>query len=249
VLARHALLRCVTYCHSPDNNARVFRCACTIGPPSCRSPGSATRPSFRCVRRGRPAHSGVHRRRGNRRAERGTYLLYLQSGAAGAARDAGRLPDPALRPADRRRARCGHELRDSGADADRPGIDLGDNFIILAPVWPNIAAAVSIMGGKPRLVSLDPLPEGGWAFCGCASRASRRRSPRRSSGSARCSIEANALDLPVIAIFNLTIRICCDNRRHHRRFGQSGLHRAWLRRDARRQIGTNCAFCRFAFVG
>lgn len=41
-------------------------------------------------------------------------------------------------------------------------IDAGDNLVIVAPVWPNIAAAVSIMGGEPRLVSLDPLPEGGW---------------------------------------------------------------------------------------
>ena len=41
-------------------------------------------------------------------------------------------------------------------------IDPGDNLVIVAPVWPNIAAAVSIMGGEPRLVSLDPLPEGGW---------------------------------------------------------------------------------------
>lgn len=41
-------------------------------------------------------------------------------------------------------------------------IDPGDNFVIVAPVWPNIAAAVSIMGGEPRLVSLDPVADGGW---------------------------------------------------------------------------------------
>jgi aspartate/methionine/tyrosine aminotransferase len=41
-------------------------------------------------------------------------------------------------------------------------IDAGDNLVILAPVWPNIAAAVSIMGGEPRLVTLDPVPGGGW---------------------------------------------------------------------------------------
>jgi aspartate aminotransferase len=41
-------------------------------------------------------------------------------------------------------------------------IDPGDNFVIVAPIWPNIAAAVSIMGGEPRLVSLDPQPDGGW---------------------------------------------------------------------------------------
>ena len=41
-------------------------------------------------------------------------------------------------------------------------IDAGDNLVIVAPVWPNIAAAVSVMGGEPRLVALDPLPAGGW---------------------------------------------------------------------------------------
>jgi aspartate aminotransferase len=41
-------------------------------------------------------------------------------------------------------------------------IDPGDNLVIVAPIWPNIAAVVSIMGGEPRLVSLDPTPNGGW---------------------------------------------------------------------------------------
>ena len=41
-------------------------------------------------------------------------------------------------------------------------IDPGDNLVIIAPIWPNIAAAVSIMGGEPRLVALDPMPGGGW---------------------------------------------------------------------------------------
>ena len=41
-------------------------------------------------------------------------------------------------------------------------IDPGDNLVIIAPVWPNIAASVSIMGGEPRLVALDPMPGGGW---------------------------------------------------------------------------------------
>src|SRR5436853_3773987 len=30
-------------------------------------------------------------------------------------------------------------------------VDSGDNIVIIAPVWPNIAAAVRIMGGEPRL--------------------------------------------------------------------------------------------------
>jgi aspartate aminotransferase len=41
-------------------------------------------------------------------------------------------------------------------------IDPGDNLVIVAPIWPNIAASVAIMGGEPRLVSLDPAPGGGW---------------------------------------------------------------------------------------
>ena len=38
----------------------------------------------------------------------------------------------------------------------------GDNLVIVGPVWPNIAAAVTVMGGEPRLVSLDRQPGGGW---------------------------------------------------------------------------------------
>jgi aspartate/methionine/tyrosine aminotransferase len=41
-------------------------------------------------------------------------------------------------------------------------IDPGDNLVIVAPIWPNIAAAVRIMGGEPRLVALDPVAGGGW---------------------------------------------------------------------------------------
>ena len=52
----------------------------------------------------------------------------------------------------------------------------GDNLVIVAPVWPNIAAAVTVMGGEPRLVSLDRQPGGGWRldperlFAACDSR-------------------------------------------------------------------------------
>jgi aspartate aminotransferase len=55
-------------------------------------------------------------------------------------------------------------------------VDPGDNLVIIAPVWPNIAAAVSIMGGEPRLVALEPMPGGGWrldpelVFAACDSR-------------------------------------------------------------------------------
>jgi aspartate aminotransferase len=41
-------------------------------------------------------------------------------------------------------------------------VDPGDNLAIVAPIWPNIAAATSIVSGEPRLVSLDPLENGGW---------------------------------------------------------------------------------------
>jgi aspartate aminotransferase len=55
-------------------------------------------------------------------------------------------------------------------------IDEGENLVIVAPVWPNIAAAVTVMGGEPRLVSLDRQPGGGWhldperLFAACDSR-------------------------------------------------------------------------------
>lgn len=41
-------------------------------------------------------------------------------------------------------------------------IDPGDNLVIVAPIWPNVAAAVSIMGGEPRLVPLESQSDGGW---------------------------------------------------------------------------------------
>ncbi|HUN48856.1 MAG TPA: pyridoxal phosphate-dependent aminotransferase [Stellaceae bacterium] len=43
-------------------------------------------------------------------------------------------------------------------------MDPGDNAVIVSPVWPNINAAVSIMGGTPRPVALTPTPEGGWTL-------------------------------------------------------------------------------------
>jgi len=64
-------------------------------------------------------------------------------------------------------------------------IDEGDNLVIVAPVWPNIAAAVTVMGGEPRLVSLDRQPGGGWhldlerLFAACDSAPAGSSSIRR----------------------------------------------------------------------
>ncbi len=45
-------------------------------------------------------------------------------------------------------------------------IDAGDNFIIIiAPVWPNVAAAVSIMGGLAPGSAFGPMGEGCLRLC------------------------------------------------------------------------------------
>jgi aspartate/methionine/tyrosine aminotransferase len=41
-------------------------------------------------------------------------------------------------------------------------VEPGDNVVIVAPLWPNIADAVTVMGGEPRPLGLTPTPEGGW---------------------------------------------------------------------------------------
>jgi aspartate/methionine/tyrosine aminotransferase len=38
----------------------------------------------------------------------------------------------------------------------------GDNVVVVTPVWPNIMAAVAVVGGQVRAVGLDSLPEGGF---------------------------------------------------------------------------------------
>lgn len=80
-------------------------------------------------------------------------------------------------------------------------IDAGDNLVIVAPVWPNIAAAVSIMGGEPRLVGLDPAPDGGWrldldrvlAACDAKTRGIFVNSPSNPTGWVASAEEIAAL--------------------------------------------------------
>jgi aspartate aminotransferase len=80
-------------------------------------------------------------------------------------------------------------------------VDPGDNFVIIAPVWPNIAAAVSILGGEPRLVALDPVPGGGWrldiervfAACDARTRAIFVNSPSNPTGWVISPAEIEAL--------------------------------------------------------
>jgi len=41
-------------------------------------------------------------------------------------------------------------------------IEPGDNLVILSPVWPNIADAVTVLGGEARAVALEATEEGSW---------------------------------------------------------------------------------------
>jgi aspartate/methionine/tyrosine aminotransferase len=41
-------------------------------------------------------------------------------------------------------------------------VEPGDNVVVIAPVWPNIADVVRVMGGAVREVTLLPTEEGGW---------------------------------------------------------------------------------------
>jgi aspartate/methionine/tyrosine aminotransferase len=80
-------------------------------------------------------------------------------------------------------------------------VDPGDNFVIIAPVWPNIAAAVSVLGGEPRLAALDPMPGGGWrldierlfAACDARTRAIFVNSPSNPTGWVISAAEIEAL--------------------------------------------------------
>lgn len=80
-------------------------------------------------------------------------------------------------------------------------IDPGDNLVIIAPVWPNIAAAVSIMGCEQRLVAFEPLPGGGWhlniervlAACDARTRGIFVNSPSNPTGWVITAAEIAAL--------------------------------------------------------
>ena len=43
-------------------------------------------------------------------------------------------------------------------------IDPGDSVAVVSPVWPNIHAAIEVMGGQSREVGLLPTEDGGWRF-------------------------------------------------------------------------------------
>ena len=68
-------------------------------------------------------------------------------------------------------------------------IDPGDNAVIVAPVWPNVADAVSVLGGEPRALVLQPA-ETGWrldlnrleALCDARTRALFVNSPGNPTG-------------------------------------------------------------------
>jgi aspartate aminotransferase len=69
-------------------------------------------------------------------------------------------------------------------------VEPGDNVVILAPVWPNINAAVEVLGGTARPVGLVPTEAGGWrldldrlmAACDGQTRAIFINSPSNPTG-------------------------------------------------------------------
>jgi aspartate aminotransferase len=80
-------------------------------------------------------------------------------------------------------------------------VEPGDNFVIISPVWPNINAAVEVLGGEAREVALEPTPEGGWRLdlervmkaCDTQTRAVFVNSPSNPTGWMMSRAEAEAL--------------------------------------------------------
>jgi aspartate aminotransferase len=80
-------------------------------------------------------------------------------------------------------------------------IEPGDSMVILSPVWPNIADAVTVLGGAARAVALEPTEEGGWrldlerltAACDANTRALFVNSPGNPTGWTMRRAEQQAL--------------------------------------------------------
>jgi len=80
-------------------------------------------------------------------------------------------------------------------------IDPGDSVVVVSPVWPNLEAAVRIMGGTPKPVALVPTREGGWRLdlqrlmdaCDQTTRAIFVNSPGNPTGWMMSSAEQAAL--------------------------------------------------------
>jgi aspartate aminotransferase len=77
----------------------------------------------------------------------------------------------------------------------------GENIVIIGPAWPNIKAAVQILGGEPRLISLDFRSASGWHLdlervidaCDTRTRAIFVNSPSNPTGWIMERAEAEAL--------------------------------------------------------
>ena len=80
-------------------------------------------------------------------------------------------------------------------------IDPGDSVVVVSPVWPNLEAAVRIMGGTPKPVALSPTREGGWRLdlqrlmdaCDATTRAIFVNSPGNPTGWMMSTEEQTAL--------------------------------------------------------
>lgn len=80
-------------------------------------------------------------------------------------------------------------------------IRAGENVVIIGPAWPNIQAALQVLGAQPRLVSLEFRPSSGWHLnlqriidaCDARTRAIFVNSPSNPTGWIMEPTEAEAL--------------------------------------------------------